>query len=152
MPGLWMGGHYWVDASGEVRPAVVGREFDLVISLFTRPGHGPAPNVEHMVAEIPDGPLTAGQLRTVQRLSRTAADAVRAGRVTLVRCHAGANRSGLVIAQTLMEMGREAAAAIDVVRRRRAPWALGNRIFEEYLIAGLDVACLLAGLDDPADG
>ncbi|MER7463731.1 hypothetical protein [Streptomyces sp. NPDC097981] len=40
---------------------VVGSEFDLVISLYTRPGHGPDPRVEHLVREMPDGPLTAGE-------------------------------------------------------------------------------------------
>ncbi|MFD9359060.1 hypothetical protein ACFWB8_31185, partial [Streptomyces sp. NPDC060031] len=34
-PGLWMGGHLGTDRAGEVRPAVAGGEFDLVISLFT---------------------------------------------------------------------------------------------------------------------
>ncbi|MEV6731202.1 MULTISPECIES: hypothetical protein [unclassified Streptomyces] len=62
VPGLWMGGHYWTDPAGELRPVVVGSEFDLVISLYARSGHGPGPHVEHLVAEIPDGPLTAAEL------------------------------------------------------------------------------------------
>ncbi|MEU6864554.1 protein phosphatase [Streptomyces sp. NPDC046876] len=149
VPGLWMGGHYWADGLGETRQAVVGSEFDLVVSLFTRPGHGPAPDVEHRLAEIPDGPLTAAQLREVQQLAEEVGRAVRAGRTTLVRCHSGYNRSGLVVAQALMGFGQEAAAAIATVRQRRSPWALNNRVFEEYLATGLDVAGLLAGLDGP---
>ncbi|MET9699583.1 protein phosphatase [Streptomyces sp. NPDC006529] len=142
-----MGGHSWADARGESRAAVVGTEFDLVISLFSRPGHGPGPGIDHLVAEIPDGPLTADQIHGVQQLALTAARAVRAGRVVLVRCKAGYNRSGLVVAQALVELGWETAGAVDTVRRKRSPFALNNRVFEEYLTAGLGVARLLVGLD-----
>jgi protein-tyrosine phosphatase len=144
-----MGGHRWADAAGGVRPVVVGAEFDLVISLFLRPGHGPAEGVEHVVAEMPDDPLTAEQIDRVRELARTAASASRAGRTTLVRCQYGYNRSGLVIAQALIELGMDAVSAIDLIRRRRSPWALHNLIFEEYLRTGLEIASLLSGLERP---
>ncbi|MFI9106181.1 protein phosphatase [Streptomyces fildesensis] len=146
-PCLWMGGHFWADRSGAVHPAVVSNEFDLVISLFSRDGHGPGAGTEHVIAEIPDGPLTAHQIRLVQQAARTAADAERNGRTTLVRCRSGYNRSGLVLAQTLIELGSDAPTAIALIRRQRSPWALNNHTFEEYLTTGLDVACLLSGLD-----
>ncbi|MFJ8011115.1 protein phosphatase [Streptomyces sp. NPDC096339] len=145
--GLWMGGHHWTDPLGEGHAAVVGTEFGLVISLFSRPGHGPDPGIEHLVAEMPDRPLTAGQIHTVQQLARTAALAVRTGRTVLVRCHSGYNRSGLVVAQALIELGWETATAIDTIRKKRSSSALNNRIFEEYLTTGLDVAQLLIDLD-----
>ncbi|GAA1073047.1 protein phosphatase [Kitasatospora arboriphila] len=150
VPGLWMGGHYWTDTAGELQLAVAGDEFDLVVSLYAAPGHGPAPGVEHLVAEIPDAPLTAGQLADVQQLARATASAVRDGRTVLVRCHSGYNRSGLVVAQALVELGTEPAAAVELVRRQRSLWALHNRVFEDYLAVGLDVAALLTGLDTPA--
>ncbi|MCU7826553.1 protein phosphatase [Kitasatospora sp. DSM 101779] len=150
VPGLWMGGHYWTDTAGELQLAVVGNEFDLVASLYAAPGHGPAAGVEHLVAEIPDAPLTAGQLGDVQRLARAAAQAVRERRTVLVRCHSGYNRSGLVVVQALVELGEEPAAAVALVRRQRSPWALHNRVFEDYLAIGLDVATLLTGLDTQA--
>ncbi|MFD9562219.1 protein phosphatase [Streptomyces sp. NPDC059994] len=146
-PRLWMGGHHWADALGQCHAAVVCTEFGLVISLFARPDHGPGPGVEHLVAEIPDGPLTAEQIQTVQQLAHAAAHAVRHERTVLVRCNAGYNRSGLVVAQTLIELGRPATAAIQLIRERRSSWALNNRTFEEYLTTGLDVASLLVGLD-----
>ncbi|WP_345694945.1 protein phosphatase [Kitasatospora terrestris] len=142
-----MGGHFWTDQAGELQPAVAGREFDLVISLFTRAGHGPHPGVEHLITEIPDGPLTAEQIHSVQQLALTAAYAVRSGHTVLVRCHSGYNRSGLVVAQALIELGQDTATAIDLIRQRRSPWALNNQTFEQYLTAGLDVAYLLTGLD-----
>ncbi|MET8748415.1 protein phosphatase [Streptomyces sp. NPDC004728] len=146
-PRLWMGGHFWVDPRGELQPAVVRGEFDLVISLFTRPGHGPGVGVEHLICEIPDKPLTGAQIQSVQQLARTAAVAVRSGRTVLVRCHSGYNRSGLVVAQALMEFGENTTTAIDLVRQKRSPWALNNQTFEQYLTTGLDVAYLLTELE-----
>ncbi|MEU1619262.1 hypothetical protein ABZ479_18445 [Streptomyces sp. NPDC005722] len=73
------------------------------------------------------------------------------GRRTLVRCHSGYNRSGLVVAQALVEGGLQVTAAVALVRERRSPWALNNGTFVEYLTAGLGVARLLTGLD-PALG
>ncbi|MFE0423725.1 protein phosphatase [Streptomyces sp. NPDC058953] len=146
VPGLWMGGHYWTDPAGELRPVFVGGEFDLVVSLFIRSGHGPGPDIEHLVAEIPDAPLTSDQIGAVQRLAHITASAVQEGRTTLVRCHSGYNRSGLVVAQALMRQGHQAATAIQRVQERRSPWALNNATFRNYLTTGLDVARLLTGL------
>lgn len=68
---------------------MAGGGFDLVVSPFTRSGHGPTPGVEHIVAEILDGPLASGRIEVVQRLARTVAGSVRDGRRTLVRCPSG---------------------------------------------------------------
>ncbi|MFB7471752.1 protein phosphatase [Kitasatospora sp. NPDC056184] len=152
VPGLWMGGHYFTPPGGTREPAVAGREFDLVVSLFTLPGHGPAPDVEHVVREVPDDYLTAAQLRAVQEAATLTATAVRQGRRTLVRCHSGYNRSGLVAAQALVELGHDAGRAIALVRERRSPSALGNLAFVDYLTTGLATAYLLAGLDAGTDG
>lgn len=145
-----MGGHDWTDASGQLQSAVVADQFDLVISLFTRGGHGPDPGVEHRVAEIPDGPLSTGQIDQVRQSAVVAADAVRRGRATLVRCHSGYNRSGLVVAQALIELGHDSSGAVALVRQQRSPWALDNDVFMEYLHTGLDIAYLLTGLESPA--
>ncbi|MFC1412516.1 MFS transporter [Streptacidiphilus sp. N1-12] len=45
-----------------------------------------------------------------------------------MRCHSGYNRSGLVVAQTLIELGQDPLAAIALVRQKRSPWALNNQI------------------------
>jgi protein-tyrosine phosphatase len=125
-----MGGHFWADHGGAVQSAIVG--------------------VEHLISDLPDGPLTAEQLHSVQESAAAAAEAVRDERTVLVRCRSGCNRSGLVVAQTPIELGQNATSAIALVRQQRSPWALNNRTFEEYLTTGLDVACLLAGLEAPA--
>jgi protein-tyrosine phosphatase len=141
-----MGGHYWTDPAGELHPVIAGGEFDLVVSLFTLTGHGPARGIEHLIAEIPDGPLTASQIEAVQDVARATAGAVTRGRTTLVRCHSGYNRSGLVVTQALVELGHDADAAIRLVQEKRSPWALNNATFRDYLTTGLDVAYLLTGL------
>ncbi|MFH8717327.1 hypothetical protein [Streptomyces zaomyceticus] len=64
-----------------------------------------------------------------------------------MRCHSGYNRSGLVVAQNLIELGQDPAIAIALIRQIRSPWALNNQTFEQYLSMGLDVAYLLAGLE-----
>jgi protein-tyrosine phosphatase len=143
---LWMGGHYWTDAHGELQPAVVTDQFDLVVSLYVLAGHGPSDGIEHRVLEIPDHPLASAQIDDVARLAEFVADAVRSGRTTLVRCHAGLNRSGLVTAQALTLLGMDVADAIELLRRRRSPFVLHNETFEAYLRSGLDVAGLLSDL------
>lgn len=65
----------------------------------------------------------------------------------MVRCHSGYNRSGLVVAQCLVDRGLTPAEAVARVRRGRSPWALNNQAFTSYLTAGLDIAALLVGLD-----
>ncbi|MBO1413117.1 dual specificity protein phosphatase family protein [Streptomyces sp. FH025] len=147
VPGLWMGGHYRTPPGGELEPVVVRHEFDLVVSLFTLPGHGPAPGVEHLVREVPDGPLSPGQLLAVQEAAELTVAAVRRGRRTLVRCHSGYNRSGLVVAQALTDLGHGTDEAVRTVRERRSPWALNNPVFVEYLNTGLEVSALLTGLN-----
>jgi hypothetical protein len=147
VPGLFMGGHLCRLRSGECVPVVVGAEFDMVISLSRRDGHGPDSGVMHYCLEIPDGPLTAEQLAGVCDLAGFAEKAVRDGQSVLVRCHYGDNRSGLVVAQTLLNLGHSVEHAIALIRRRRSPWTLRNRLFVDYLTTGLSVAELLAGLD-----
>ncbi|GGN41333.1 protein-tyrosine phosphatase family protein [Streptomyces fuscichromogenes] len=146
LPDLWMGGHEFRGRSGRLEPAVVRDEFDLVQSLLRLPGHGPDAGVEHHVWPIPDGPLDGTQLAGVIRLARAASDALGAGRSVLVRCYSGYNRSGLVVAQTLVHQGCTAEEAIRLVRARRSPWALHNELFVAYLRAGLSTARLLEEL------
>ncbi|GAA4078783.1 hypothetical protein [Actinomadura miaoliensis] len=147
VPGLWMGGHQYRDAGGQLAPAVVDAQFDVVISLYRREGHGPAAWIDHHHVDLPDGPLSADQLEAVCLLADLAAAAVRSGRRVLVRCHSGYNRSGLVVAHALVTLGFTTEDAIFLLRRQRSPWALNNRLFVDYLTTGLDVARLLAGLE-----
>ncbi|MDG9721816.1 MULTISPECIES: protein-tyrosine phosphatase family protein [unclassified Streptomyces] len=146
VPGLWMGGHEFERQAGERELAVVRDEFDLVQTLLRLPGHGPDEGVEHHVWPIPDGPLDGTQLAGVIRLAEAAGEALDRGRKVLVRCYHGYNRSGLVVAHTLVRRGGTAEEAVRLIRARRSRWALHNDLFVEYLRAGLDTARLLEEL------
>ncbi|MGW0880993.1 protein-tyrosine phosphatase family protein [Streptomyces sp. NPDC002671] len=146
MPGLWMGGYEFRGRSGRPEFAVVRNDFDVVQSLLRLPGYGPDPGVEHHVWPIPDGPLDGTQLAGVMRLAQAANEALDTGRSVLVRCYHGYNRSGLVVAHALVQRGRSAEEAIELIRGRRSPWALHNELFVDYLHAGLATARLLEEL------
>ncbi len=125
---------------------MVGDEFDLVQTLLRLPGYGPDEGVEHHVWPVPDGPLDGTQLAGVIRLAQAAGEALDAGRTVLARCYHGYNRSGLVVAHTLMRRGADADEAVRLIRARRSPWALHNELFVAYLRAGLPTARLLEDL------
>ncbi|WP_433681110.1 protein-tyrosine phosphatase family protein [Nocardia sp. CA-119907] len=147
VPQLWMGGHHYGNGDGVRVPAVVGTEFDVVISLFQADGHGPGPGIEHHHLAIPDAQLHAEQLAAARGLAAIAAAAVRARRIVMVRCQYGYNRSGLVVAQTLLDLGYAVDDAIALIRRRRSPHALNNEYFVNYLTTGLDTAQGLSDLE-----
>lgn len=147
VPGLWMGGHEYFDAGGALVPAVVTDEFDAVYSLHHRDGYGPADGIRHLVLEVPDGLLTADQLRAVDHFATIAAGDFAAGLCVLVRCRAGMNRSGLVVAAILMRCGFSCSDAVATIRRRRAAGALNNEYFVAYLETGFDLAAQLTALE-----
>lgn len=131
VPGLWQGGH---DVRSQDREAcVVGDEFDLVVSLVSRAGYGPAPGVEHLVLRMADAGIGPALGVRLGELAERIAAEVDAGRRVLVRCSGGLNRSGLVVATTLVEQGRTPEEAIALVRAARGPWALTNPGFVAHL-------------------
>ena len=74
----------------------------------------------------------------VRELAAFIASLMTSGRRVLVHCTEGLNRSGVVVARALMDMGMTAGEAIALVRRRRGPSvdgfpALSNPAFEEWL-------------------
>lgn len=136
IPNLFMGGHDYEPTStpGTLpRPAVVRGEFQLVVSLYRREGHGPGAGTQLITYRIPDGRLDSGQRAQLDELAEVVADAVRAGRKTLVRCQAGYNRSGLVVALALLKLGYTYDEAIILVRKRRSRFALCNSVFVDYI-------------------
>ena len=131
VPGLWQGGHD-VRSQSSTR-CVVGDQFDLVVSLTTRPGHGPADGVTHVVARLADAGVDTSTGARLDELAATVADAVAQGEQVLVRCSGGLNRSGLVVALALVRAGHPVESAMELVRRARGPWALTNPGFVNHL-------------------
>ncbi len=134
-PGLFVGGHARVDADGWTVPVVVTDEFDTVISLYAEDGHGPSDGVEHHYHRMADADLLGADATEVARLARLAADRVRDGRRVLVRCQAGLNRSSLVAALALVDLGLAPQDAIDRIRDGRHLNCLFNRSFVEHVRA-----------------
>lgn len=56
-------------------------------------------------------------------------------RPILIHCQYGLNRSGYLVARTLMHRGMSAQAAIELVRDKRHPEALFNQHFVQELLA-----------------
>jgi hypothetical protein len=85
-PGLWVGAHDIAPSDG-VRgrdEAIVTDEFDVVVSLFRRDGHGPPEGVEHHHHAMPDAEDAASvEALVLMRRGSTAdeaIDAIRAAR------------------------------------------------------------------------
>lgn len=135
IPGLFQGGHLIRHGLG-IRPVIVREEFELVVSLYKEHGYGPDPGVPEVRALIPDGHLTARQWQGVNDIVPIIVGALEADRKVLVRCQAGYNRSGLLVALTLMTLGNTAQEAIDLIRQRRSEYALCNDLFVGYLLDG----------------
>jgi protein-tyrosine phosphatase len=126
--GLWQ-------ADGEIAPAeLFERGFDLVIDLSGRAVHGYLPigalYVAHPIHDVErlDDP------EAIRVLARLAAANVRAGRRVVVNCAAGLNRSGVVVARALVELGYAPDEAVALVRRARGEWALCNGFFERWVL------------------
>jgi protein-tyrosine phosphatase len=59
----------------------------------------------------------------------------KSGNRVLIRCQAGLNRSGLVMALVLIREGYTPAEAIHLIRSQRGQAALCNSTFERWLLS-----------------
>lgn len=133
-PRLWVGAHDYVTDGHRVREAVVRDEFDVVVSLYARDGHGPDAHVEHHHFRMPDAELEPRDVANVDQLASLVAERLEQGRTVLVRCQAGLNRSSLVAALALVKRGWAPQEAIDAIRAARSPNCLFNRSFIAHVL------------------
>ena len=138
-PGLWLGGtpdDEWLDGPVEWDDGWVvrdGRPFDAVVTLFAlaQPfGWG----VEELRYGFADGPVDDVDIPTIVRCAEWAHERWSAGQRVLVRCQAGLNRSGLVLALVLVLDGWDPEDAVALMRARRSPSVLCNADFERWLV------------------
>jgi protein-tyrosine phosphatase len=66
-------------------------------------------------------------------LARSAHRDWKAGKRVLIRCAAGWNRSGIVMALVLIRDGYSVEDAINLIREKRCPEALCNTTFANWL-------------------
>lgn len=135
LPGLFQGGTedddvVMVGAPQRLRGSF---PFDVVVTLYA--DANPAPwGVEEIRFGFYDSRLSTADAMRVLRLARDVHRRWSHGDTILIRCQAGVNRSGLVTALVLMLEGHTPQEAIDLIRRRRSPWALNNADFENWLL------------------
>jgi len=135
IPNLWQGGlHYQADPNDwDVEDAYPYDEFQLVVSLHPKLGFEPTPPIPEWRGRIPDGVLDNEDRRRVNEAVTATLAALEDGKRVLVRCQAGYNRSGLVVALVLLAKGWTADEAIAHIRRQRSEWALCNEHFVGYI-------------------
>lgn len=128
VPGLYQG--------GVINQMSTTEGFDVVVSLIPYDlddwlqCHDGGERIDIPMFDSPDL-ANADELRDIASII---ADCVGQGQRVLVRCEAGLNRSGLVVALALMAMGMDARSSIDLIREKRSKWALCNRAFHDWLV------------------
>jgi len=126
LPGLWQGGSRNWD--------VVDRyEFESVFTLYHEAA-GVGLGVKEIRFGIYDHDMTDFTPEDLQLLVDQAHADWKAGRKVLIRCQAGLNRSGLVMALVLIKDGYDPADAIALIREQRGDDALCNPVFERWLL------------------
>ncbi len=137
LPGLYQGGTEDEHVVGGAVPAnhyAWGKhEFDVVVTLYAdaQPAQW---GVEELRFGFPDSALTEFAIRKALRLARIAHARWRGGERVLIRCQAGVNRSGFIMALVLMMEGLPAERAIEHIRECRSPFVLSNQAFETWLL------------------
>lgn len=119
--GLWQGGSF-------ATPTL--DKFDAVLTLY-RSAPPVEAGVRHLQWIIPDGDTPP--VDELQQHVNWVANHWRAGRRVLVRCQAGLNRSGLIVAKVLIDAGGTPDEVIRHMRTKRSKFVLCNTNFESFL-------------------
>lgn len=144
LPDLWQGGTHDDDVLGNPRfardPQITIKDFDTAITMYQYAN--PAGwFVKELRYCIYDSTMETIDLEELFATARIAYKDWADGKRVLIRCQAGWNRSGLVMALVLMLDGIPAKEAIELIRNKRSENALCNPDFVEFLET-LDLALL----------
>jgi protein-tyrosine phosphatase len=133
VPGLYISGHpeRSQDFLSQGVHAVIDLEGDIDTSIPEKEGQDET--TLYLYWPIEDGAMPdAG---TVRSIASFVARGIDEGRRVLVHCRSGHNRSGLICARTLIELGMDAEKAIDTVQEKRKDGAaLSNENFVAWLM------------------
>jgi protein-tyrosine phosphatase len=107
--------------------------FDAIVTLYAwaRPADW---NIQEFRYGVPDASIKDIDLDRLRQAVNFGYDRWKQGDRVLVRCQAGLNRSGLVLALILIRDGLEPAEAINRIRDNRGPDALFNENFHAWLL------------------
>jgi predicted protein tyrosine phosphatase len=128
--GLWQGGEDSLPCF--TSSSKLSTNFDAIATI-----HPDLPLVDLEIAQIRlellDTVIERSQIPAILNTADWVFDRWQCGQQVLVRCQAGMNRSGLIIAITLMKDGYSAADAISSIKKKN-PYALSNSAFVNYLM------------------
>jgi len=134
LPGLWQGG---TDRNDEIGRGIQSRiTRDKFNSVYTMAALSNPVNrgIKEVRFAINDGDMTDFDPHTdLYPIVLMAHNDWKAGKKVLIRCQAGWNRSGLLMALVLIRDGRTPSDAIRIIRKMRSPHALCNYKFQEWL-------------------
>jgi protein-tyrosine phosphatase len=135
-PNLFMGGTDDEDTIHVPQKSYARRKdlpFDSIVTMYAwaRPADW---HVQEFRYGIPDASIQDIDLKRLKQAVDWGYEQWMRGDRLLVRCQAGLNRSGLVVALILIKSGQMSLAAIELIRRRRDQNALCNSAFEKWLI------------------
>ena len=107
--------------------------FDSMVTMYAwaRPADW---NVQEFRYGVPDASIKDIDLNRLRQAVEFGYDRWKQGDRLLVRCQAGLNRSGLVMALILIKDGYTPYQAIDLIRQRRTDIALFNENFANWLL------------------
>ena len=107
--------------------------FDAIVTMYAwaRPADW---KVQEFRYGVPDASITDIDLDRLRQAVDFGYDRWKQGDRVLVRCQAGLNRSGLVLALILIKDGLKPAEAIARIRDNRGEDALFNRDFHNWLL------------------
>ena len=108
--------------------------FDSIVTMYAwaRPADW---NVQEFRYGVPDASIKYIDLNRLRQAVEFGYDRWKQGDRLLVRCQAGLNRSGLVMALILIKDGYTPYQAIDLIRQRRTDIALFNENFVNWLLS-----------------
>jgi protein-tyrosine phosphatase len=107
--------------------------FDAIVTMYAwaRPADW---NVQEFRYGVPDASISDIDLNRLRQAVEFGYDRWKAGDRVLVRCQAGLNRSGLVLALILIKDGLTPQEAINRIRENRGSDALFNADFHDWLL------------------
>ena len=118
---------------------VKAHEFDTVVNAYAH-ANPCGQNVKEMRFTFFDGNMNDfNPEQDLFWLVREAHQDWKEGKRVLIRCQAGLNRSGLIMALVLIREGYTPVQAIELIRDKRAEAALCNDKFVNYLMHLADV-------------
>jgi len=142
LPGLWQGGTHDFDTLEFPKEYPIWKtekQFDSVATLYAV-AHPVGWGVAERRYGFPDSVLSAQDIPEIHSIADWAFEQWKSGKRVLIRCQAGWNRSGLVMALVLIKHGLNPRDAISLIREKRSPHALCNQDFVNFLERSGDLA------------